>query len=468
MSKNPSLSRRSFLKNASLAGAATSLLVAPPLLAAKPKPAKDKAKSIIFLVADGMCGGSISLAHHWSLRHQKSPLNYNQLYLRPDVAHAIQDTASASSPVTDSAAAASAWGIGQRISNGAINVTPSGAQPEPILLKAKAAGKRVGLVTTCRVTHATPAGFAANVASRDEEDAIAAQYLEREIDLVLGGGLRHFHRTAGKETAVDLLSQAKSQSYRIARTAQELAASPDQGRLLALFHENHIPYAIDRENDPQLAQIPSLETLFEKALANLSPSPNGFVLQVEAGRVDHAGHANDPAAILREMLEFDRCIAIATAFQQRHPDTLVIITTDHGTGGCQLNGWGDNYGESGPALDRLNRFTSSFEGLQNRFQSTGGFDPQRFTQATGIPAGEARAAAVHALVANGERDYESAMIDVFAPDLLETTAVGWTSHNHTSENVELFAFGPGSAAIPRFLRNAELHAVMTQATALKA
>ena len=467
MSSQPSRSRRSFLRNASLAGAATALVGSPTLLAKSAQPAPGKAKNLIFLVADGMGVGTLSLAHHWSLRHQNRPLNYNQLYLRPDSVLALQDTASASSPVTDSAAAASAWGIGQRVNNGAINLTPSGATPLPILLHARNAGKRVGLVTTCRVTHATPAAFAANVASRNEEDAIAAQYLEREIDLILGGGFKHFHRPDSAKPGIDLLGRAADKGYRLARTADQLAQSPDEGPLLGLFHEDHIPYAIDRENDPQLAHIPSLETLFRKALANLSRSPRGFALQVEAGRIDHVGHANDPAAILRETLEFDRCIAIATEFQARHPDTLVIVTTDHGTGGCQLNGWGSNYADSANALDRINRFTASFEGLHHRFQSSGSFDPAAFAAATGLPATPDRFEALPDALAAHQGNYERALIELFAKDLLETTAVGWTSHNHTAENVELQAFGPGSAALPRFLLNADLHPLLTTALSLK-
>src|SRR5690606_5691167 len=92
----------------------------------------------------------------------------------------------------DSAAAGSSWGCGRRIPNGKINMTGDNEPLRPLGVIAKEGGKAVGLVSTCRITHATPASFAANVASRNMEDTIAEQYLERGIDVLLGGGLKQF------------------------------------------------------------------------------------------------------------------------------------------------------------------------------------------------------------------------------------------------------------------------------------
>ena len=184
-------SRRQFLKLSGLAGAA-SLLPASKSVAASSAQAAGPAKNLIFLMVDGLCNGTVGLAHHWKLRHEQTPLNWIQLFERVDFKRAYQETASASSPVTDSAAAASSWGSGQRVNNGSINVNASGQSLKPILSYAKEAGKATGLVTTCRITHATPAGFAANVTDREMEDQIALQYLEREVDVLLGGGARNF------------------------------------------------------------------------------------------------------------------------------------------------------------------------------------------------------------------------------------------------------------------------------------
>ncbi len=432
------------------------------------------AKNLIFLVADGMGTGTLSLANHWKLRNQQAALSWMDLYGREGLTTSMQDTASASSPVTDSAAAGSAWGCGHRVNNKSINVGVDGQERTPIWIYAKQAGKRTGVVTTCRVTHATPAAFCANVAYRDSEDVIAQQYLEREIDVILGGGKMHFDRVAmpGKlpgerVPAVDLLSDYTAKGYRFVADKSALENARGEGRLLGLFAEGHIPYAIDREYDPQLSQVPSLVEMFEAALHALSASEDGFVLQVEGGRVDHAGHVNDPAAILHEMLDFDACIPVAMSFLESNPDTLVIVTTDHGTGGCQLNGEGPAYADSGPALDRINAFRGSLEALEKQCILTGRFSRFAFQRITGIQVTKDQADLIQAAVDAKAPYLAGVMADAVKDQLGLKTAVGWTSHNHTSEHVPLLAFGPGSQVIPPLIQNNQLFHYMTQALGLK-
>jgi len=166
------LNRRQFVKGAGLAGITAALGAQAVSGESDNAQTRSKsAKNLIFLVVDGMGKGTLSLAHHWSLRNTGKPLNWIKLYQQPDLKWAQQDTASASSPVTDSAAAASAWGCGQRVANGSINTNSEGASLKPLYTLAKAAGKATGLVSTCRITHATPAGFVANVADRNQEDS---------------------------------------------------------------------------------------------------------------------------------------------------------------------------------------------------------------------------------------------------------------------------------------------------------
>jgi alkaline phosphatase len=461
MSKSSPSSRRQFIKGLGLTGVAATLgantATAGRVHGRKPK--SSRAKNMIFLVVDGMCTGTHSFAHHWSLRNRQAPLNWMQLFEQPGLMRALQDTASASSPVTDSAAAASAWGCGQRVINGALNMDADGNALTPLLTYAKAAGKATGLVTTCRVTHATPAGFAANVKKRGMENEIAQQYLQRDVDVLLGGGLRYFQGDALVQVA-----DFKAKGYRFVQSQSELATEAGQPKLLGLFSESHVPYAIDRKHDAALSEVPSLPEMFKAALKSLSQSKDGFVLQVEGGRVDHAGHGNDPAAILHELLEFDDCIPIALEYIKNDPDTLLIVTTDHGTGGCQLNGAGSAYVDSGPALDRINDMTASFEALEGCFKATGQFDAEVFTEATGIIPTEKQIKAIQATMDDPKATYlSSAMTKIVAKQLAQKTAVGWTSNNHTSECVDVFAFGPGSDRLRPYIQNNELFGVMTQA-----
>jgi alkaline phosphatase len=460
-------SRRQFLKLSGLAGAA-SLLTSPTALASPRIQHGRQAKNVIFLVADGLCNGTVGLAHHWKLRNEQRPLNWIQLFEREGLHRAYQDTASASSPVTDSSAAASSWGCGQRINNGAVNVTPAGESLKPILSYAKEAGKATGLVTTCRVTHATPAGFAANVAARNMENEIAQQYLEREIDVILGGGARYFMQKQDDGSVVDYIARFKNKGYTYVKNRTELAqAGAGQGPLIGLFDQSHLPYAMDRQNQSPNQDIPGLADMFRAALARLDQAKDGFVLQVEGGRVDHAGHANDAAAILHEFLEFDACIPIALEYIDSHPETLLVITTDHGTGGCQLNGAGAAYSDSGPALERINQLKYSFEWLHARLMAATKFDPKYVKMAFGIDATEKQAAIVQRAM-DGKAQYLSdSFIKAFGSQIETMTAVGWTSGNHTSECVELFAFGPGAETVPAFVKNYEMFGIMTQALGIQ-
>jgi alkaline phosphatase len=173
--------RRGFLQSASVAGLATSGLAIG--LRAKPsdlKAGRAKARNLIFLVADGMCHGTLACAQHWSKLTTDRDCEWMQLYRDGLARRALMETRSQSSLVTDSAAASSSWGGGERVPNGRINVNANGEVVTPLYTFGKQAGKQLGLVTTATITHATPAGFAANQLSRNRQDAIAVQYLERE------------------------------------------------------------------------------------------------------------------------------------------------------------------------------------------------------------------------------------------------------------------------------------------------
>jgi alkaline phosphatase len=466
MENSSASSRRQFLKLSGIASAASILPGSTTLATTEVKPA-GRAKNVIYLMVDGLCNGTVGLAHHWHLRHKSTPLNWMQLFEREGLHRSYQDTASANSPVTDSAAAASAWGSGQRVNNGSINIDPSGNSLKPILSYAKEAGKATGLVTSCRITHATPAGFATNVPKRGMEDVIAQQYLEREIDVLLGGGARHFLQTQEDGSVIDYIPQFEAKGYQIVKTSPELSAISGGGPLLGLFSQSHLPYAIDRQNDRAYKDVPSLVDMFSAALTQLDDAKDGFVLQVEGGRVDHAGHGNDPGGILHEFLEFDACIPIALEFIESHPDTMLVVTTDHGTGGCQLDGAGSAYLDSGPALDRINQLRHSFEWLQQGFEATGKFDPVLVKTALGIEPTDAQAATVQAALDLEAQYLSGALNQAFGKQLNELTAVGWTSDKHTSECVELFAFGPGSEAIPAMIKNYEIFAILTNALGIE-
>lgn len=468
------IGRRRFLQSIAVGTAALGLEYPP--LAAQRAPAgaiirSPSARSAIFLVADGMNAGTLSLAHQYSHRVLGRTLSWMRCYHeRSDLHRGLMETSSADSIVTDSAAASSSWGCGRRMPNGALNVDAEGSHFAPIALPVKESGRSVGLVTTARISHATPAGFAANVGRREEEDTIAGQYLERGIDCLLGGGSKHFipeKRGDGR----DLLAAYAQSGYSILRQSQDLnLPCPEHSRILGLFSSDHLPYLIDRRrpkaNHPDR---PTLAQMTRVALAHLDRNPQGFLLQVEGARVDHAGHANDPAAILHEMLDFDDAVEVVLGYATHHPETLVVLTTDHGTGGLNINGAGAGYRSSGPHLDRLAMATGSLESAIGLLSSAA--DGEELTSLAGGILGTSldrdQARFLESQWSNASpQDRPEVLWTALRRAASEHFAVGWTSLHHTGDLVEVAAFGPGAEMVHPFVRNTDLHQVLVSALGL--
>src|SRR5690606_8364141 len=190
------MKRRSFFKlgGLGLIGSAINPLdtFAAPTTTAPLTHRYKKAKNIIFMVSDGMSQGTLNIANLYSERILGKTCQWIQLYLDNKVSRGLMDMASASSIVTDSSAASSSWGGGKRVNNGSINIDPNGEQVMPIWQKFKAVGKKAGCVTTVPITHATPAGFTVSMKSRNDQSAIADEYLRLEYDVLMGGGHQYF------------------------------------------------------------------------------------------------------------------------------------------------------------------------------------------------------------------------------------------------------------------------------------
>lgn len=434
---------------------------------------KGRAKNVIFLVADGMNVGTLSLAEQVSRYGEGRHSNWTKLYLNKDIRliRALQETRSESALVTDSAAAGSAWGCGRRVPNRKINMTATDEVLKPIGVIAKEGGKAVGLVSTCKITHATPASFAANVVHRDMEDVIAEQYLERGIDVLLGGGLKHFSAEMRGDKK-DLMAVYGKNGYAVATDKKALAGLPKDSRgILGLFAKDHLPYTVDQNNHDELkANVPTLSEMMRAALANLGQRKEGFLLQVEGGRVDHAGHANDAAGILYDQLAFDECIGVALDFQTNNPDTLIIVTTDHGTGGCNLNGEGHEYAHSLDGILSIRSHKISHEMLAHKLSNVSHSDEleallkEAYSVSLSKEELEGTMQRLTAIKPTGLHDKSTAR--VLAPVMAYRTAVNWTTQNHTGELVEFCAWGPGSEQITPFMENWQVHNVIRQALAI--
>ena len=399
-------------------------------------------KNVVLMIADGFGPASATLGR----AAKGAPLAFDSVLV------GSVETSATDSRVTDSAASATAYACGLKTYNGAIGVGPDGAPCRTVLEAAEARGLATGLVATSRITHATPASFAAHVAQRSEEPEIAAQLAASDVDLLFGGG-RGFFTTrpmgdSGPATVDAMRSPAAVMggagwTVAVDRAGYDAITSLPAAALLA---DSHLAYEIDRDETDE----PSLAEMTVKALDLLAASgdgrANGFFLMVEGSRIDHAGHANDPAAHLRDILAYDEAVAAALAWAARDGNTLVVSTADHETGGMTLGRDGVYAWDPAPLLAA----TASFEAMAARAQA--GEDPAAVVREglalDALPEGTA--VAIRGAVSSGD---PYALGPVVRDLVSEPAGIGWTTGGHSAVDVGLYAWGPGAGRFRGALAN---------------
>ncbi|WP_431688058.1 alkaline phosphatase [Hahella sp. NBU794] len=317
-------------------------------------------KNVIMMIGDGMGPQQIGLLHEYAINAPDSiyhgQLTGMQKFMDAGVIGLSRHTP-AYNLVVDSACSATQLATGEPAPSEVIGVDKVGNHVETVLEKAKRMGKSTGLVSDTRLTHATPASFAAHRAHRSMENQIAEDMLADEVDVMLSGGLRHWlpksvndkgelyqqleKKTEGavqlkskRKDDKNLLAEAENKGYQLAFNRHQLDAAKGD-KLLGLFNYsgmmNGIRYTHTKD-DPKRTE-PSLKEMTMKALDILSRNEKGFFLMIEGGQIDWAGHDNDAGTMLHEMLKFDETINYVYEWVKNRQDTLVIITADHETGG---------------------------------------------------------------------------------------------------------------------------------------
>lgn len=313
--------------------------------------------SVIVLIPDGFGPSQATLTREFA-RVRDNADNFRYKLAFDDHVVGTLQTKSSNNYVTDSAAAGTAFSCGVNTNNGFIAVDPSNQPCGTVLEGAKSLGYSTGLVTTTRITHATPAVYAAHVLDRDNEAAIALQQLGegplgRQLDLLWGGGRRYFNSTTYRKDGRDLITEARNNGYKVLLSASELRsygkdlharqtnrlARRDNSHLpsLGLFTSSHMSYEIDRNNTLE----PSLAEMALGAIHALDSQEPPFFIMIEGGRIDHAGHANDPATIVHDVLAYEEMYKAVVDYVDAHKDHgnyVVISMADHDTGGVVLGG----------------------------------------------------------------------------------------------------------------------------------
>jgi alkaline phosphatase len=374
----------------------------------------------------------------------------------------LMDTASADSLVTDSAAASSAWGGGQRVNNGSINVSPDGKEIPSIGAILKNKGVRIGLVSTATITHATPAGFAATTSKRADEDDIAPQYLDR-VDVLLGGGSGHF-AAADRADQRDLAGDFAKAGYGVVSHRDGLLAAKES-KLLGTFTRGHLPFSIDRDQIPDLAAaVPTLTEMTQAALNRFLASDRPFLLQVEGARIDHAAHLNDIGALLHDQLAFDDAVAAVREMIGKRDDILLIATSDHGNSNPGLCGMGNGYSESTPRFAHITHFKASHERLFAQWKKTMGGTSEQLAQLI-----------EQHLHFRLEQDEAAALVEIFQKNPIvewneqlskpegllgqfagNHTGIGWNGTTHTSDPTLISALGPQAHRFMGMVKNTEI------------
>lgn len=442
-----------------------------------------KGPCLIFVVGDGMPTGVVRAMHE--VRTGVFGRQDSNLYARlrdPMSSIGYMATASLSSIVTDSAPASAAWSTGVHTVNRSLAALPDGRPLKTIFELVKPRGVACGLVTTTRVTHATPAAWVSHQADRDLEDVIASDMLAFKPDVLLGGGRKHFEATQRKD-GKDLLASFASAGYDVVNDRAALLAAPASAKpLVGLFSGSHIAYNVDRLNDSNLSNQPSLPEMTTAALRRLSKNPGGFLLQVEAGRIDHASHSNDAWAAIMDTIELDDTLGVIDAYLKVNPHTLVIFTSDHGNSGWGVNGTGPGYNDATMALRSYHAGKASFETTIKRMKGKSVGEIQNLmAEMSGYPISPEDAELIVQSMQPGYQPFPGDFI--YQPDatmgrILANSVypkhgaptvrrgnVGFTSCNHTAEDQILLAYGHKAKAqgLDRLVANTDLYAVMCRA-----
>ena len=287
-------------------------------------------QNIIMIVGDGM-GPAYTSAYRYFHDNPNTDVIEETVFDRHLVGMSSTYPARISGYVTDSAAGATALATATKSYNGAIAVDVNKQPVESVLVWAKKQGKKTGMVVTSQINHATPASYLAHNESRNNYNEIADNFLQDadNIDLMFGGGWQYFIRKD-----VNLVDGFKAKGFNYIDSYDQLDQLNNGEKALGLFADKGLPWALDDTNPHRLS------AMTKTAIAQLE-NEQGFFMLVEASQVDWGGHGNDIAAAMAEMDDLAKTLEYLESYIAKNPNTLVVLTADHSTGGFTIGKDGD-------------------------------------------------------------------------------------------------------------------------------
>ncbi|AAV82843.1 MULTISPECIES: alkaline phosphatase [Idiomarina] len=348
--------------------------------------------------------------------------------------------------VTDSAAGATALATGVKSYNGAIAVDSDKYPLQSIMELARENGWSTGSVSTSQVNHATPASFFTHHPSRYEynqiADKIATQVVEGKpsFDVMLGGGQSYFNRD--DKNWLDVLPEHGMQVV----TDMQKLNSVDSTPVMGLFAEKGLPFAIDGDVD-------ALANMTRTALRLLDKKQQPFALMIEGSEIDWCGHANDIACAVHEMDGLNRALKVVSEYRENNPNTLIVMTADHSTGGLTLGRDGEYAWHS----DRVMKIKSSIASMSKEMLT---MDTDSWAEYVADKVNfELTQEYLDELAIAAEKEGEEqqeALHQALVYITGDITGTGWTTSGHTGVDVPVFADGPYSENFGGYMDNTDI------------
>jgi alkaline phosphatase len=476
---NPDMKRRLFLFNLAAIVASFVFVSYASLANLGDNGNGPKARYVFYFIGDGMGFAQVNATEAY-LASVDGRTGFDHLSFTTFPEVGTVSTHANNRLITCSAAAGTALATGYKTNIDRIAMDPEGSESYPSIAgKAHDAGYKVGIITSVSIDHATPAVFYAHQPDRNMYFEIGVDLAKSGFEYFAGGGFRMPDGTLGGEQ-VNLLQLAQDYGYQLVNTTASFnGITPGAGKSLVLSPrpagEMALPYALDMNPDDL-----TLADFTSKAIEVLN-NEIGFFMMVEGGKIDWAGHANDAAALVHEVIAFDDAVKVALEFYEKHPDeTLIIVTADHETGGMSL-GHGEMKYDSDLSLlkyqkssvEELNKIVAQFHnslsgepeadfsrmlkvldndmGLNNSNYGTA-LDSTEIAELK-----ELFTAGITQVTAENESYGETEPFMNAAVRILNKKAgIGWGTTSHTAINVPVYSIGAGSENFSGYMDNTDI------------